>query len=279
MSVNAFSSCSPLSVELIKDKFPAIFNENQFSSSKRYNFISTKTMIDSMEKEGFYPYNASQVRTRSDERRPFTRHVICFRHKSSFEGGDHEIVPQVVIMNSHDGTSCYKIYCGFFRFVCANGLIVGSSFSALKVHHKGIQNTMDNVIDASFKVLEQSKNIMQVIDLWKGVHLDKHQRMDLAVKTHELKFNGKSTPITPEQFLTVHNGTDYEQECSLWNTYNILQENLIKGGLSGWKSTVRSKKNERIKVTTRGITNIKQNIDLNAKLWDMAERTYYDLAA
>ena len=275
MSITVMSARKPLSIESIMSHYPAIFaNHKSSNCSERYNFISTERLINSMKSEGFYPYMISQAKSRSEERRSFTRHAICFRHESMFGDIEDEIVPQIVVMNAHDGTSCYKIYCGFFRFVCSNGLVVGNTLSALKVYHKGVQNTIDNVIDASFRVLDNSQNMLEVIDAWNGISLSQEQRLELAMKTHELKFGTKDTPIKPEQFLTVHNSKDYVDESTLWNTYNILQENLIKGGLVGWKDASRNKKREHLKVTTRAITNVQQNVAMNAELWNMAENMY-----
>ena len=275
MSITMLSKYEPLTISAIAERSPAIFAATKHGSrSEKYNFISTETMLNSMIAEKFHPFSISQARSRSEERRGFAKHAICFRHEASFGDMKNDIVPQVVILNSHDGTTCYKIYCGFFRFVCSNGLIVGNTLSALNVYHKGVKNTMDEVIDASFKVLNQSKQMMDVIDAWKGVELSKEQRMELAYQVHDLKFAGKDTPIKAEQFLTVHNRDDYANENSLWNTYNILQENLIKGGLVGWKDGRSSQKYERRKVTTRAITNIQQNVKFNTELWNMAENMY-----
>ena len=83
--------------------------------------------------------------------------------------------------------------------------------------------------------------------------------------------------FTPEDYYVYDkysDGDDYENENTLWNTYNILQENLIKGGLEGWKAGRSSQKYERRKVTTRAITNIQQNIKFNSELWNMAENMY-----
>ena len=274
MSINFMSYREPLNINSLVSSCPAVFaDEKDTTRSSRYNFISTKTMIESMMNKGFYPYQISQAKTRSVERMNFVRHAICFRHESNFGNFEQEIVPQIVIMNAHDGTSCYNIYCGFFRFVCSNGLIVGNTLSNLKVYHKG-NNTMNDIIDVSFKVLDTSKHMLEVIDEWKTLSLNREQRLELAATAHELKFEHKDTPIKPEQFLTVHNYNDYKNENTLWNTYNIIQENLMKGGLVGWKNTVRNKKNEHLKVTTRKITNIQQNIKYNTKLWDAAENMY-----
>ena len=55
----------------------------------------------------------------------FTKHMIRFRHMGAnvVKVGDN-IPEKVILINSHDGTSAYKLYSGIFRVVCTNGLVV-----------------------------------------------------------------------------------------------------------------------------------------------------------
>ena len=38
-----------------------------------------------------------------------------------------DAIPEIVFLNSHDGTSAYQLRVGLFRVVCTNGLIVSAS--------------------------------------------------------------------------------------------------------------------------------------------------------
>ncbi|EBA7968526.1 DUF945 domain-containing protein, partial [Salmonella enterica] len=35
-------------------------------------------------------------------------------------------VPEIILLNSHDGSSSYQMVPGLFRFICTNGLVCGS---------------------------------------------------------------------------------------------------------------------------------------------------------
>ncbi|MFZ8887334.1 MAG: DUF932 domain-containing protein, partial [Steroidobacteraceae bacterium] len=52
---------------------------------------------------------------------------------------------------------------------------------------------------------------------------------------------------------------------TLWNTYNVIQENLLKGGQRGRATTGR-------RMTTRPVTGIQQDVKLNRALWSLAEK-------
>ncbi|ECG6091092.1 TPA: DUF932 domain-containing protein, partial [Escherichia coli] len=68
---------------------------------------------------------------------------------------------------------------------------------------------------------------------------------------------------TPEQIITPRRWEDKQND--LWTTWQRVQENMIKGGLSGRSA---SGKNTR----TRAITGIDGDIRINKALWMIAEQ-------
>ena len=77
-----------------------------------------------------------------------TKHMLRLRHASQINGDEAN---EVVLINSHDGTSSYQMLAGMFRFVCQNGLVCGDTFADVRVHHKG--NVIDHVIEGAYEVL------------------------------------------------------------------------------------------------------------------------------
>lgn len=269
------NSTTPLTLDVIARTCPSILASHAHEDRKEsYKFIPTSTLLSSMGERGFLPFSIHQTNPRKnvESRMGFTRHAISFRHESTF-GQEEEIVPQVVILNSHDGTTPYKIYAGFFRFVCSNGLICGSVLESFSVYHKGNAHALDDVIDASFTVLDSAQKAIEYVDDWKAITLSDTERLEMATRAHAIKFGADHemmlNAIRPEQFLEAHNAEDYGNS-SLWSTFNVLQENIMKGGLQGNRyrnhEGVLSKRRPR----TRSISNITQSLALNTALWDMA---------
>lgn len=271
------ASTAPLTLSQILAYTPSVLATDKHHDRKdTYKYISTAEMIEAMGDKGFRPFAVHQItpRKNAEDRRGFARHAITFRHESMF-GTDEELIPQVVILNSHDGTTAFRMMAGFFRFVCSNGLIAGDG-EGFAINHSG-KATMANVIEASFEVLNQCQNKLAHVQDWMGITLNDTQRLELATQAHAIKFGNKASDyfdvITPEMFLEPRNEEDYGNR-SLWSTYNVLQENIMKGGLVGMKQgtpAFRNNRHERMKVSTRPINNVIQNIDLNRKLWNMAE--------
>lgn len=238
------------------------------SRSDRYKYIPTANIITAMMKEGFFPFKASQSRCRDLTRKEFTKHMIRFRRN-----GDNNIagteVPEVVLINAHDGSSTYQLMAGIFRIVCENGLVVAdSTIGSLKVMHKG--NIEQEVIDGSYKILEDSRTVMNRIGDWKQLQLTDGEQAAFAESAHILRFGdaeGKvHTPITAAQLLAPRRAADNRPD--LWNTFNRVQENVIKGHLHG----VRRDNGRRRAVSSRAVNGIDQDVKLNRALWQLAER-------
>lgn len=56
-----------------------------------------------------------------------------------------------------------------------------------------------------------------------------------------------------------------DRDPSLWTTFNVVQENLIRGGLKGVGSTGRN-------MTTRAVASVHENVKLNKALWNLTQK-------
>ena len=179
--------------------------------------------------------------------------------------------PEVVLLNSHDGTSAYQLMAGIFRFVCLNGMVVADrDFGTLKVQHKG--NVVDQVIEGSHAVLQESIRAVDRADAWAWVTLSGDERLAMAESAHVLRFGEERSGqvaklVPPAQLLSVRRHQDAAHD--LWTTMNVVQENAIRGGLTAWDRDVN---NRRRRVATRPVNGIDQNVRLNRALWLLGER-------
>jgi Domain of unknown function (DUF932) len=72
----------------------------------------------------------------------------------------------------------------------------------------------------------------------------------------------------PDQILAPRRYDD--QGKDLWTTFNVAQENVLRGGLSGIQRNPEGRRVRR--VSTREIKGIDGNVQLNRALWTLAER-------
>src|ERR1700687_3303207 len=99
---------TPLPIDQIAQYAPsALATRPHESRSDRYTYIPTINVIEGMIKAGFQPFSASQSRSRIEGKSEFTKHMIRFRHADLMQAVVGDVLPEVILVNSHDGTSAY----------------------------------------------------------------------------------------------------------------------------------------------------------------------------
>ena len=254
-------SDSPLTDDQIHRVAPSIFAEAPHESrSQRYAYIPTATVLTELRKEGFQPFMVTQTRTRHEDRRDYTKHMIRLRHASQINARGE--ANEIILLNSHDGTSSYQMLAGMFRFVCSNGLVCGDTVADVRVPHKG--DVAGQVIEGAYQVLHGFDRALESRESMKAITLDEGEAEVFARAALSLKYDDpdKPAPITESQILMPRRFDDRRPD--LWMTFNRIQENLTKGGLSGRSANGRRQQ-------TRPVQGIDSDVRLNRALWLLAD--------
>ncbi|HCT4373344.1 TPA: DUF945 domain-containing protein [Pseudomonas aeruginosa] len=254
-------SDSPLSDDQIHRVAPSIFAEAPHESrSQRYAYIPTATVLTELRKEGFQPFMVTQTRTRHEDRRDFTKHMIRLRHASQINARDE--ANEIILLNSHDGTSSYQMLAGMFRFVCSNGLVCGDTVADVRVPHKG--DVAGQVIEGAYQVLHGFDRALESRESMQAITLEEGEAEVFARAALSLKYDDpdKPAPITESQILMPRRFDDHRPD--LWSVFNRTQENLTKGGLHGRSANGRRQQ-------TRPVQGIDSDIRLNRALWLLAD--------
>lgn len=249
----------PLSDEQIYRAAPSVFAVGKHSSrSERYTYIPTIQVIKGLRSEGFLPFSVCQSKSRIAGKADFTKHMIRLRRQ------DQILAPEaneIVLCNSHDGTSSYQMLAGVLRFTCANGLVVGDTVEDIRVQHRG--NIVDNVIEAAYTIVDQFSIANESIGAMKEIQLSKPEQEVFARSALALKYGEvENQPLTPRQILLPRRFADNKDD--LWTKFNSVQENLMRGGQRGHASSGR-------RVTTRPVQSIDSSVKLNRALWILAD--------
>ncbi len=251
----------PLSDGQIRRVAPSIFADAAHESrSERYTYIPTAAVLTELRKEGFQPFMVTQTRVRDEGKREHTKHKIRLRHASQINGAEAN---EIVLLNSHDGTSSYQMLAGMFRFVCSNGLVCGDTVADVRVPHKG--DVASSVIEGAFEVLSGFERVKESRDAMRTITLDEGEAEVFARSALALKYDptdNKPAPITESQILMPRRFDDRRPD--LWSVFNRTQENLTKGGLHGRSANGRRQQ-------TRPVQGIDSDIRLNRALWLLAD--------
>ncbi|MBR8238363.1 DUF945 domain-containing protein [Burkholderia sp. AU42008] len=253
---------APLSDDQIRRVAPSIFADGKHESrSERYTYIPTIDVLRGLRNEGFQPFMICQTRVRDSSKREFTKHMLRLRHADQITG---EEADEIVLLNSHDGTSSYQMLAGTFRFVCQNGMVAGENIADIRVPHKG--NVVQNVINGAFDVLDGFELIREQKDGMRSVTLDRDEQQAFARSALALRYDPTDAeapaPVSESQLLAPRRFEDRHDD--LWTVFNRVQENLTKGGLRGRSRSGRA-------MSTRPITGIDQSVKPNRALWMLAD--------
>lgn len=249
----------PLTHEELMQVVPSVFGEDKHDSrSERYCYIPTITLLENLQREGFEPFFACQSRVRDPERREHTKHLLRLRRAGEING---QHVPEIIILNSHDGASSFQLLPGIFRSVCTNSLVCGQSFGEIRVPHRG--NVVEKVIEGAYEVLGIFDRVEEKRGAIESLLIPPPAQHALAEAALTYHFGEEHQPVTATQILTPRRYEDRQND--LWSVFNRCQENLLKGGLSG--RTAKGKRSH-----TRAVNGIDGDIKLNRALWVMAEQ-------
>ena len=265
--------------DALRSAAPSVFAAASHESrSARYTYIPTIDIVRGLSREGFLPVAASESRVRTEDKRGFAKHMLRFRRAQDIEALTHATgisratpsheFPEVVLINSHDGSSAYKLMAGIFRLVCSNGLIIGDVSEECKIRHSG--NILDLVTEAAFTIARDFERQLTVAAEMKQIELDPMESLILAEGAAEIRFDlepGEKSPVAPTEFLRARRLDDRKND--LWTTFNRVQENTIRGGLHGHDTAPDGK---RRAVSTREVRGIDQNVKLNRAIFALAAK-------
>lgn len=250
----------PLQNVQLMQVVPSVFAENKHESrSERYTYVPTIQILEALRKEGFHPFYAAQSRVRDASNQEHTKHMLRFRHAANIEAGEAN---EIILINSHNGTSSYQMLSGVFRFVCKNGVVCGESFNDIRVPHKG--DILSQVIEGAYTVLDDFKRVDEQVTSMKSLVLGEAQQRAFARAALTLKYDEskQTVPVTENDVLAVRRTADNSPD--LWTTFNRVQENMVRGGM-------RARGANGKRFTTRPIYGIDQCVKLNRALWTLAE--------
>lgn len=241
------------------------------STSEKYKHISTSALMQQFFNNGFELVGVSANKTRSEAKRGFQKHVTILTRPDLKVDEENQL--QLLLTNSHDGSSSLRFNIGIYRFVCANGIVVGDTFFDYRVRHSG-----DSFIEKVQQGIEETLRVMPMvaerIKAMQGRKLDAKEIEFLVSQVARLRLGHKSNvvSIARETIGSIKRKEDIEDD--LYTVFNRCQESLIRGGTkyqyesTQWQGLngVRTIRN----ATTRAVKSPTKQVELNKQLWDAA---------
>ena len=227
----------------------------------RYVHVPTTQVIEDIQKLGWNPIEACQVNAR--KRKGYQRHMIKFVNPDFIVEGRDEY-PELLLSNSHDGTTSFTLDVGIFRLVCSNGMVIKTQdFGSMKVRHYGYD--FEAIKSAVTELMQSIPGYLKQVEEMKQQKLEKDQMLDFARKAAMLRF-AKTNEESIEKIVDL---TDFlestrkeDEGDGLWEVFNRIQEKVVNG-----KFQYAFGKKER---KARPVKGFKQQVKLNQDLWELA---------
>ncbi|VCY81425.1 hypothetical protein BANRA_00044 [Escherichia coli] len=131
-----------------------------------------------------------------------TQNICCVCGGPEING---QHVPEIILLNSHDGTSSYQMLPGYFRFVCQNGCVCGQSLGK-SVCPPG--NVVDRVIEGAYAVVGVFDRIEEKRDAMQSLVLPPPARQALAQAALTYRYGDEHQPVTTADILTPRRRED-----------------------------------------------------------------------
>ena len=245
--------------EMIRAHAPAAFatSPEDGKVSDRYTFLPTTDILEILQDEGWTAWSAQQVNARTWSR-DHAKHIIRLRHQdldvTTFDVGDS--FPEMLLINAHNGLGGYTLQGGIFRMICSNGMVISESdFGKVHIRHIGFEPKQ--VINASRDLIMTSSKISDKVNTWKQFELSPRAQKDFFADAAKLRWESPSDDLVTE-ISQIRRQED--KGLDLWRTFNVAQENLIRGGF----------RNGETNRMVRPISNIQKDVKINSALWDLA---------
>jgi Domain of unknown function (DUF932). len=240
--------------------------------SAKYDFIPTTQALSVLSEYGWYPTSAKESRTRKEALEGYQTHSIRLQNESmttALQVGS--TIPQLALRNAHGGTSAFVLDLALLELRCLNGLMVDlGSREQLRILHRNFDSTD---FETTLRELTSNFNdVMTSVDRWRGTVITERQQRAYADAAIELRWDGSKYAVDRDELIAPTRLE--ERERTLWNTYNVVQEKLIKGGIDQQRLVGSVDASEVMpampsKRKARPIANIREDARLNKALWKL----------
>jgi hypothetical protein len=218
---------------------PAVFTTSRSPKvTDRYSFVPTIEILDKFLSEGWKITHATQR-----GRDLHGKHFLRMRLDSLPQVGD--CLPELLISNSHDGSTPFNLSTGLLRLVCSNGFSV-----------EQVREITDNFAEKLPFISENVRRMSEKYLTWK-------EQCSYVEAAKIIRWGKENTPIINHQQILIPRREE-DAEPTLWNTFNLVQEKFVGGTNEHVNSGGKNRK-------VTGLKNFQRVNTINTKLWELAE--------
>lgn len=252
-----------LNMNEIREAAPAVFGYPAKHMSDRYGHVNTGELLPFFQERGFSVVDAQQDKPRLRDFNTVA-HLVQLQPNWTLDAPAAKVgdgAPRIILRNSHNGRTKLRLNVGYYRFVCANGLVVGEDMAQMEISHRANVAAMLEQFLTEFN--EGASRHLHSIQRWQELEINPRAEQEFARRAAVLRFGKDGDKrYPPGLLLTAHRVEDKGR--TLWQVFNRVQENTVSRKLVGLNSEGRP-------IHSRPLTAITAKTEFNKQLWSLAE--------
>ena len=224
--------------------------------SDRYSFTNTYDILLHMHNKGF---RVTSVQSTGKGR--FGKVLVRMRHPAYDRRDD---VPEIVVLDSHDGTSRLKMFLGIVRLICMNGCIAGEALYSRAYKHVA-PDLMQQIMLELEDIQQHIHALDQRVSRMKQHITNIGERIllaDAAIYSRFGEDRSASYVANMRGKLLLTRRVDDEAD-DMYTVMNVIQENVLRGGMH----VVSNNSVRRV----NSISAVGKTLSINQTLWQTAE--------
>ena len=269
-----------LTTERIQQLAPAVFSDTKAERlSDRYASLNTAQLLPVLADFGYFPMQAAQKKSRKGEAQ-HSSHMLSFAKTYHTEDIIGDVRPEIILYNSHDGSSSVRLFAGCFRFICSNGIVAGDGFQSRMYHNAKAINGFEDMLASTVNSLPLLMERIEKLRSTKLMYSDAVEMARKGVQTRwkmfdetieDIPFGSYATEKTVRDALTVQRNEDDYMDA--FTVFNRIQEAVVRGNAfvrSLTKANTSSVYKGMMR-KARPISSVSEGIRVNSELWAIAD--------
>lgn len=262
---------------IVTDRINPVEATRALVDRQSYGFVNTQDVLGAFQNAGWKPVNTQFGRVRDVERSGFQKHLIRLENEAfpAIEGlsNDNHSKPQLVVLNSHDGTTSLQILWGVIRIACLNGIIAGTGLNGVRlVHSKSVVDKLPNGIQY---MLDNFSVFQNQITALSNKTFSAAAKEEFVKRVFDARLSnvGDITKVRYEM-PTLQRFQDKGEDA--YTIFNRLQETLMRGGIQ-YEYTKPIKDDngnvlgtKHVATHTRKLSSVASQVKLNQLAYDTA---------
>lgn len=195
--------------------------------SKYYQEMDTRTLVENILSLGMFELVSVSTPTSRKSKQGRGKHIVKLRAIDAVEIGGELLKPEIVIVNSYDGSSRLQVYVGIYRLICSNGLVIATKeFGQFSVRHMG--TPYDTALEVAMGFLDNLKIAVDKQKEMAAITLSDSQIENFTRQAIALRW--KNVAVTADVSNVAEVLRPEDEGKNLWVVFNRVQEACTIGG-------------------------------------------------